>query len=130
MRMTGVRPGRRTTSMVRPSIFRFRAQSVIRVTARSMWPCSAHLVSNMGDLAGMRMYSVSAGTMSPSQASWTSVRVRESVVMAPYTIRDRGRPPTRALPGDRPLRCAQVVDHALHTVHRLGHPLGQELLRP
>ena len=57
--------------MVRPSIFRCRAQSVIRVTARSMWPCSAHFVSYMGDLAGMRMYSVSAGTMSASQACWT-----------------------------------------------------------
>ena len=55
MRMTGVRPGRRTTSSVNPSILRARAQSVMRVTARSMWPFSAHFVSYMGDLAGMRM---------------------------------------------------------------------------
>src|SRR5688572_22402450 len=61
-----------------------------------MWPCSAHFVSYMGDLAGMRMYAVSAGTMSASQACWTSARVRaESVVMAPYTIRNRASPPTR-----------------------------------
>jgi len=67
MRMTGVRPSRRTTSIVRPSIFRFRAQSVMRLTARSMWPCSAQRASYMGDLAGIRMYSVRAGTMSSSQ---------------------------------------------------------------
>ncbi len=70
--------------MVRPSILRRRAQSVMRVTARSMCPCSAHLASYMGDLAGMRMYSVRAGTMSPSQACWTRARVRaESKVMGP-----------------------------------------------
>ena len=64
----GVRPGIRTTSICSPSIRRRRAQFVIRSTARSMWPCSAHWASNIGDLAGMRMYSVRAGTMSPSQA--------------------------------------------------------------
>src|SRR5258708_5209641 len=66
--MTGVRPSRRITSMVRPSILRRRAQSVIRVTARSMCPCSAHLVSYMGDLAGRRMESGRAGALSGSRA--------------------------------------------------------------
>src|SRR2546430_9439690 len=76
--MTGVRPGRRTTSMASPSIFRRRAQSVMRPTARSRWPCSAQCTSNIGDLAGMRMYSVRVGTMSSSQARWTKARVRRS----------------------------------------------------
>jgi hypothetical protein len=71
IKMTGVRPGKRTTSSVSPSILRARAQSVMSVTARSRWPCSAHCASYIGDLAGMRMYSVSAGMMSPSQAFWT-----------------------------------------------------------
>src|SRR5690348_14315876 len=76
MRMTGVRPGRRTTSIANPSILRARAQSVMSVTARSRWPCSAHWASYIGDLAGMRMYSVRAGTMSPSQVRWTWSSVR------------------------------------------------------
>ncbi len=78
-----MRPGRRTTSICRPSIRRVRAHSVIRVTARSMWPFSAQRVSYMGDFAGMRMYSVSAGMIASSQAFCTMARVREgSKVMA------------------------------------------------
>src|SRR5262245_61203114 len=84
--MTGVRPGSRITSIASPSIFRRRAQSVMSPMARSMWPCSAHRASNIGDLAGMRMYSVSAGTMSSSQARWAKARVRSlSMVMDGYS---------------------------------------------
>src|SRR3989475_1923453 len=98
--MTGVRPGRRTTSMASPSIFRRRAQSVMRPTARSRWPCSAQCASNIGDLAGMRMYSVRVGTMASSQARWTKARVRSlSMVMDGYST----HPERIALNGSRSL---------------------------
>src|SRR5213596_3856344 len=72
MRRTGVRPSRRTTSTRSPSIARDRAHVSIRPTARSRWPCSAHSRSNIGDLAGMRTYSVSAGTIAASHVRWTN----------------------------------------------------------
>src|SRR5207244_6559590 len=47
---------------------------------------SAQCTSNIGDLAGMRMYSVRVGTMSSSQARWTKARVRSlSMVMDGYS---------------------------------------------
>src|SRR6185436_10291993 len=89
--MTGVRPSRRTTSSFNPSILRCRAQVVMRVTARSRCPCSAHFSSYMGDLAGIRMYSVRAGMMSVSQVRWTKSRVRPvSMVMAPTILLRHG----------------------------------------
>src|SRR2546428_74491 len=84
MRRTGVRASRRTTSTRSPSIGRDRAHVSIRPTARSRWPCSAHFRSNIGDLAGMRTYSVSAGTIAASHVRWTnSPSFFPSMVMMP-----------------------------------------------
>jgi hypothetical protein len=55
MRMTGVRPGRRTVSTVRPSMGRRRLHSSMSAAARSRWPWAAHSRSKEGDLAGISM---------------------------------------------------------------------------
>ncbi len=68
IRITGVRPGRRTTSSVALGrAFSFsRAQPSSNATALSMWPWAAQSGSKAGDLLGMRMYSTSVGTTSSS----------------------------------------------------------------
>src|SRR2546425_6414773 len=71
MRRTGVRPSRRATSRWSPSIGRFALHAWRRAMAWSRWPCSFHAGSNIGDLAGMRTYSVSAGMTLSSHARWT-----------------------------------------------------------
>ncbi len=63
MKITGVRSSTRTTSSVAPGGRWLRAQPAKSSTARSMWPCSRHALSNIGDLLGMPMYSISVGTM-------------------------------------------------------------------
>src|SRR5712691_1157909 len=72
MRSRGVRPPRRMTSTRNPSMARDRAHASIRATARSRWPCADHSRSNSGDLAGIRTYSVSAGTIASSHVRWTN----------------------------------------------------------
>src|SRR5437773_9775922 len=72
MRSTGVRPSRRMTSARNPSMDRDRAHASISATARSRWPCADHSRSNIGDLAGIRTYSVSAGTIASSHVRWTN----------------------------------------------------------
>ena len=67
MNSTGVRPGRRTTSSFMPGTACLRHQAAASSTAASMWPCFSQSLSKCGDLAGMRMYSTSAGTMASSQ---------------------------------------------------------------
>src|SRR3989454_2113584 len=74
MKMRGVRPSSRTTSMRRPSMGLEPAQPRKSSTARSMWPCSRHWASNMGDFAGILMYSVRVGMMLSSQVFWTKSR--------------------------------------------------------
>ena len=54
-KITGVRPGRRTTSSVRPGTFCACTQSAAWRTTVSMKPCAAQSGSNTGDLAGMAM---------------------------------------------------------------------------
>src|SRR2546429_474424 len=84
MRITGVRPARRTTSTRRPSMGRDRAHASISATARSRWPCAAHSRSNIGDFAGIRTYSVSAGTIAASHVRSTNSRsLLGSMVMMP-----------------------------------------------
>src|SRR5207245_166398 len=75
MKITGVRPSRRTTSMRRPSIGRSVAQPRSGSTARSMWPCSRHWASNIGDFAGILTYSCRVGTMLWSHVFWTKSRI-------------------------------------------------------
>src|SRR5215831_4237484 len=75
MRMTGVRFSSRTTSMRSPSIGRSAAQPRKSSTARSMWPCSRHWASNIGDLAGIFTYSCRVGTMLSSHVFWTKSRI-------------------------------------------------------
>src|SRR5688500_10478594 len=69
---TGVRPSSRTTSSFMPfsgvALHHFTASC----SAASMWPCFCQSRSKCGDFAGMRMYSVIAGTMESSQ-SWAMV---------------------------------------------------------
>src|SRR2546430_16888697 len=72
MRSTGVRPARRMPSTRDPSMDRDRAHASISATARSRWPCADHSRSNIGDLAGIRTYSVSAGTIASSHVRWTN----------------------------------------------------------
>src|SRR5207245_10537715 len=72
MRSTGVRPSRRMTTTRNPSTDRDRAHASISATARSRWPCADHSRSNIGDLAGIRTYSVSAGTIASSHVRWTN----------------------------------------------------------
>jgi hypothetical protein len=55
IRMTGVRPGRRTVSIERPSMGRPRLHSSMRAAALSMWPCADQSGSKAGDLAGISM---------------------------------------------------------------------------
>src|SRR6185312_15533789 len=57
MKITGVRPSRRTTSTLAPAIAAVfaRAQAENCATTRSMWPCACQSGSNCGDLLGMRM---------------------------------------------------------------------------
>jgi hypothetical protein len=62
MKITGVRSSTRTTSSVAPGGRCCLAQPASNSTARSMWPCSRHWASNIGDLLGMPMYSMSVGT--------------------------------------------------------------------
>ena len=93
MKISGVRPGRRTTSSVMPGDRLRRAPTPrISSTARSMWPCSAQSASNIGDLFGMRMYSMSCGTMSSSHLpSMKCSRPSASMVAALATAGARGR---------------------------------------
>ena len=63
MKITGVRSSTFTTSSVAPGGRCWRAHPASSSTARSMWPCSRHCGSNIGDLLGMPMYSMSVGTM-------------------------------------------------------------------
>ena len=75
---TGVRPGRRSTSIVVPGRERASssAQRRMSCTAASMWPCASQSGSNMGDLLGIRTYSTSSGRIDSSQRrstkSWVS----------------------------------------------------------
>src|ERR1700675_1360599 len=73
--ITGVRPGIRNVSTVKPSMGRCRPQSSISATARSMWPLSAQSASKPGDFAGISMYRVSVGSTSSCHFFWTKVRV-------------------------------------------------------
>ena len=66
---TGVRPGTSTSSTVMPGICWATAQSRSSVAARRMWPFASHAVSNMGDLAGTAMYSISVGSALSQAAS-------------------------------------------------------------
>jgi hypothetical protein len=54
-KMTGVRPGRRTTSSFRPATFLLSTQAAACVSTFSMWPFFAQSASNIGLLAGMAM---------------------------------------------------------------------------
>src|SRR5262249_1250242 len=109
--------GSRTTSSVNPSIFRARAQSVMRVTARSIWPFSAHVESYMGDLAGMRMYSVRTGMMSVSQARWTKLRVRSVSMVMTLTVLSAMRLSIRGKLVLLSLAILVVVSFSLTLVH-------------
>ena len=52
-----------------PGICWATAQSRSSVAARRMWPFASHAVSNMGDLAGTAMYSISVGSALSQAAS-------------------------------------------------------------
>ena len=54
-KITGVRPGKRTTSSFRPAIFWPSTQLAASRTTRSMWPLACQSESNIGLFAGMAM---------------------------------------------------------------------------
>src|SRR5882672_8468188 len=62
---------------------RWRDQSSMSVTARSMWPCAAHSGSKAGDLAGISMYRVRVGRMSSSQRRSKKSMALIRVLLAP-----------------------------------------------
>ena len=72
MKINGVRPSRRTTSRDMPGIDCAVAQSDISLTACSMKPWATQSASNIGDLFGIRMYSISWGTISSSHFALTN----------------------------------------------------------
>ena len=67
MKMSGVRPSSRTTSRFMPGMAFFRHQPAASSTAASICPFAAQALSKCGDLAGILMYSVSAGTIESFQ---------------------------------------------------------------
>src|SRR5262245_32873043 len=116
MKMSGVRPGRRTVSMVSPSSGWRRDHASRSATARSMNPALCQLGSNAGERFGMRMYSSRAGRISDSQMWSDEVEARDASSFVFVFMAGRlHAPPARVkgllglLPQDRDVEVGQVL---------------------
>ena len=103
------RAARQPHDLAAQALDRLRARHhALRVAiTRSMWPFASHCGSKCGDFAGMRMYSVISGTISPSQNSAMAFKI----CVAPHAP---ARPRRRRRAGALESACSSGSHSACH----------------